>query len=138
MALSRSKKRISRVFKDISLSFVKHPVTNDIGTFHDADAIKRSVTNLVRTRLGERFFQNFIGSRVEDTVFEQASDEISASTEEDIRYLLENFEERIGRVIVRCYYPPDSNEFHVHISYDIVGLPLPTQDVDFILQSTRT
>lgn len=138
MALSRSKKRISRVFKDISLSFVKHPVTNDIGTFHDADAIKRSVTNLVRTRLGERFFQNFIGSRVEDTVFEQASDEISASTEEDIRYLLENFEERIGRVVVRCYYPPDSNEFHVHISYDIVGLPLPTQDVDFILQSTRT
>ena len=138
MALSRSKKRISRVFKDISLSFVKHPVTNDIGTFHDADAIKRSVTNLVRTKLGERFFQNFIGSRVEDSVFEQPSSELVAATEEDIRYLLENFEERIGGLLVRGYYPPDSNEFHVHITYDIVGLPFPTQDIDFILQSTRT
>ena len=93
---------------------------------------------MVRTKLGERFFQNFIGSRVEDSVFEHASDELSASTEEDIRYLLENFEERIDGILVRCYYPPNSNEFHVHITYNIVGLPLPTQDVDFILQSTRT
>ena len=47
--------RISRAFKDISLSFKRHPVTNDIGVLKNADAIKRSVRNLVQTIPSERF-----------------------------------------------------------------------------------
>ena len=46
----------SRSFKDISLSFSKHPVTNDIIALKNEDAIKKSVINLCRTRLDERFF----------------------------------------------------------------------------------
>ena len=39
----------SRRFKDISLSFKRHPVTNDILALTNEDAIKRSVRNLVET-----------------------------------------------------------------------------------------
>jgi phage baseplate assembly protein W len=129
--------RISRKFKDISLSFVRNPVTNDILTINDADAIKKSVINLVRTRIGERFFNSLIGSRVENSMFELQTPEVAYSLELDIKTLLKNFERRISLASVLVTYPDDSNEFNVRIAYDIIGLPVPTQTVDFILQPTR-
>ena len=129
--------RISRKFKDISLSFVRNPVTNDILSINDADAIKKSVVNLVRTRIGERFFNSLIGSRIEDSMFELQTPEVAYSLELDIKTLLKNFEKRISLATVLVTYPEDSNEFNVRISYNIIGLPTPTQTVDFILQPTR-
>ena len=61
---------ISRAFRDISLSFSKHPITNDLIPLNNEDAIKRSVINLVRTRVGERFFNNLLGSNVESSLFD--------------------------------------------------------------------
>jgi len=129
--------RISRKFKDISLSFVRNPVTNDILSINDADAIKKSVINLVRTRNGERFFNSFIGSQVENSMFELQSPEIAYSLELEIRALLKNFERRISLSSVLVSYLEDSNDFNVRIAYDITGLPVPTQTIDFILQPTR-
>ena len=129
--------RISRKFKDISLSFVRNPVTNDILSINDADAIKKSVVNLVRTRIGERFFNSLIGSRIENSMFELQTPEVAYSLELDIKTLLKNFERRISLASVLVTYPEDSNEFNVRISYNIIGLSTPTQTVDFILQPTR-
>ena len=127
----------STPFKDISLTFTRHPVTDDIGVFENEDAIKRAVTNLVRTRVGERFYNNLLGSAVEDSLFEQADPDNAQVLEDDIRLLLENFEPRIRRVYVRVIYPLDTNELTVTINYDIVGLAIPRQNIEFILQSTR-
>lgn len=129
--------RISRKFKDISLSFVRNPVTNDILAINDDDAIKKSVINLVRTRVGERFFNSLIGSRIEDSMFELQTPEVAYSLELDIKTLLKNFERRISLSSVLVTYPEDSNEFNIRISYKVIGLPIPTQTVDFILQPTR-
>ena len=62
--------KISRAFKDISLSFSKHPVTNDIIALKNEDAIKKSVINLCRTRIDERFFNDLLLPTIEDTLFE--------------------------------------------------------------------
>lgn len=129
--------RISRKFKDISLSFVRNPVTNDILSINDADAIKKSVINLVRTKTGERFFNSLIGSQVENSMFELQSPEVAYSLELDIRTLLKNFEPRISLSSVLVTYPEDSNDLNVRIAYTIIGLPIPTQTIDFILQPTR-
>jgi phage baseplate assembly protein W len=129
--------RISRKFKDISLSFVRNPVTNDILAITDSDAIKKSVVNLVRTRVGERFFNSLIGSKIEDSMFELQTPEMAYSLELDIRALLKNFERRISLTSVLITYPDESNDLNVRISYDIVGLPVPSQTVEFILQPTR-
>jgi phage baseplate assembly protein W len=129
--------RISRKFKDISLSFVRNPVTNDILTINDADAIKKSVINLVRTRVGERFFNSLLGSKVENSMFELQTPELAYSLELDIRTLLKNFETRISLTSILVTYPPESNEINVRIAYDILGLPFPTQTIEFVLQPTR-
>tara|TARA_B100000029_G_scaffold422394_1_gene429090 strand:- start:23 stop:439 length:417 start_codon:yes stop_codon:yes gene_type:complete len=127
----------SQAFKDISLSFVRHPVTDDIGVFTNESAIKRAVTNLVRTRIGERFFNPLLGSELEDSLFEQQDPDTAIVLEDDIQLLLENFEPRISGSKVSVIYPLDTNELTVAISYNIVGLSYPRQNIEFVLQSTR-
>ena len=60
----------SRVFKDINLSFKRHPVTNDVVTITDEDAIKRSVKNIIFTTLGEKPFMPQFGSVISESLFE--------------------------------------------------------------------
>lgn len=128
---------ISRGFRDISLSFLRHPVTNDIGTLVNEDAIKRSVVNLVRTKIGERFFNSLLGSNVENYLFELADSDIVDPLEEEIKTLLSNFEPRINTRRVDIELFAEDNELNVTIVYDIVGLSVPIQAVNFILQPTR-
>jgi len=129
--------RISRKFRDISLTFTRNPVTNDILSLNDADAIKKSVVNLVRTRIGERFFNSLVGTNIENSLFELQSVPLARSLQIDIENLLQNFEPRIRLSTVDVNYPQYSNELNIIISYDIIGLQIPTQTVDFVLQPTR-
>lgn len=128
---------ISRGFKDISLSFTRHPVTNDITILKNEDAIKKSVINLVRTRIGERFFNNLLGTTVESSLFELQNLELAALLEEQIRTVLVNFERRIVVKSVYVEAEDDSYEIQIRIEYDIVGQGFPPQKIDFLLQPTR-
>ena len=128
---------ISRGFRDISLSFIRHPVTNDIIAIKNEDAIKKSVINLVRTQVDERFFNSLLGTTLGSTLFELIDQESFEFLEDEIEVLLRNFEPRITVTRVFAQGQVDSNSVFVQIEYDIVGLPLPTQNVEFLLQPTR-
>ena len=133
--------RISRAFKDISLSFKRHPVTNDIGVLKNADAIKRSVRNLVQTIPNERFFNSTIGSDVRGLLFENAPGFVDFGTasiiEKQIQTTIENYESRVDNLEVNVDPRPDQNEYEVVIIFDIVGQDFPTQEFSFILKATR-
>jgi phage baseplate assembly protein W len=129
--------RISRAFKDISLSFARHPVTNDILTIRNEDAIKKSVTNLVKTVVGERFFNQLLGTRINESLFELSTSGIATLLEDEIRTLLNNFETRIVLREVNVEGDYDNYELSVTIVYDIVGDSFPRQTVEFILQPAR-
>jgi phage baseplate assembly protein W len=129
--------RISRKFRDISFSFARNPVNDDILSINDADAIKRAVINLVRTKSGERFYNSLVGTEVEASLFEVQSPEVANNLKIDIENVLKNYEPRVADVEVEVNYPLDSNEIYIQIAYTIVGLPLPTQNIEFVLQSTR-
>ena len=128
---------ISRAFKDISLSFSRHPVTNDVTVLKNEDAIKKSVVNLCRTRITERFFNNLLGTSIEDSLFETNLSDIAPFIEREITVLLSNYEPRIrfNSVIVESLV--DSYELQIRIEYEITGLPFPTQNIEFLLQPTR-
>ena len=129
--------RISRAFKDISLSFTRHPVTNDVTVLKNEDAIKKSVVNLCRTRITERFFNNLLGTSIEDSLFETNLNDVAPFIEREITVLLSNYEPRIrlNSVIVESLV--DSYELQIRIEYEITGLPFPTQNIEFLLQPTR-
>ena len=129
--------KISRGFKDISLSFRRHPITNDLVTLKNEDAIKRAVQNLVRTKVGEVFFNDSVGTRLTGALFELATSDLVDPLQTEIETVIDNFEPRVDlkNVVVRSR--PEVNTLDVTISYDIVGLSLPTQIINFILEPTR-
>ena len=130
-----------RGFRDISLSFKRHPITNDIAALKDTEAIKRSVRNLVQTIPTERFFNSTLGSDVRDSLFENSPGFIDFGTasiiERQIQTTIENFEPRIDNLVVNVDPRPDSNEFEINVFFDIIGQAFPAQEFSFILKATR-
>ena len=129
--------KISRAFKDISLSFSRHPVTNDIVVLKNEDAVKKSVINLCRTKLNERFFNDLLGTRIEESLFDLNNDDIASVLETEIETLLENYEPRITLNDVSAVAQSDSHDLYIRIGYVITGLPFPPQNIEFLLQPTR-
>ena len=93
--------KISRGFRDISLSFKRHPVTRDLLPLKNEDAIKKSVINLCRTRLTERFFNDTLGTSIEGYMFELADDEISGPIEEEVKTLLNGMEFDVAKEMIK-------------------------------------
>ena len=129
--------KFSQGFKDISLSFKKHPVTRDILTLKNEDAIKRSVQNLVRIIRGEVFFNELIGTRLSGSLSELANSDYIEPMKTEIETVIKNFEPRVRLTDVDFKSFPDQNAIEVIINYDIIGLSAPTQSVNFILEPTR-
>ena len=129
--------RVSRSFKDISLSFDPHPVTKDLPVLRNERAITRSVRNLVQTIPGERFFTPILGSAVNRLLFDFVDVATADSIEEEILTTISNFESRVNNVRVQVDPRPDRNNFDVTIFFDIIGQSLPTQEFSFILEATR-
>ena len=129
--------RVSRSYKDISLSFDPHPITKDLPVLKNENAIRRSVRNLVQTIPGERFFNPILGSSVFDYLFGIINFGTSTIIKEEILTTIENFEPRVKNVNVQVDFRPDLNNFDVTIFFDIVGQELPPQEFSFILEATR-
>ena len=127
----------SRAFKDINLSFKRHPVTNDVLTISDEDAIKRSVRNIVFTILGEKPFDPNFGSVINDSLFELDTSLNQVRVSDEITQSLLSYEPRIGNVEVTASIYPDSNELNCTVQYDIIGISAPTQQVDVLLFPAR-
>ena len=127
----------SRAFKDINLSFKRHPVTNDVLTIRDEDAIKRSVRNIIFTILGEKPFEPEFGSVINDSLFELNTSLNEMKVSDEIKQSLLNFEPRIDNIRITVSIYPDSNELNCAVQYDIVGIPAPTQEVDVLLFPAR-
>ena len=127
----------SRAFKDINLSFKRHPVTNDVVTINDEDAIKRSVKNIIFTILGEKPFQPLFGSVINESLFELTTTLSEMKVSDEITQSLLNYEPRIANTEVTVSVYPDSNEMNVTVQYDIVGIPAPPQQVEVLLFPAR-
>ena len=127
----------SRVFKDINLSFKRHPVTNDLVTIKNEDAIKRSVRNIIFTILGEKPFLSRFGSTINAALFELSTQIDQIRISDEISSVLLNNEPRISNILVSVSNPSDTHELNVTIQYDITGVQSPSQAVDVVLFPAR-
>ena len=129
--------RVSKSFKDISASFQINPLNRDLIELKNANAIARSIRNLIMTVPGERPFNPVLGSQVTSLLFENLDKLTASSIKSEIINTLTNFEPRIrlNEVIVKAQ--PDNNQFDVQIQYYIIGIDLPLQQLTFALEPTR-
>ena len=129
--------RVSQGFRDISMTFKRHPLNDDLVLLKNEQAISRSVRNIVFTTPGEKFFDEDFGSKISESLFENI-DPVSANLiQQEIRQTIKNYEPRVNlrRVLVNPDY--DSNAFNVTIIYEIIGADVPPQELQFVLQQTR-
>lgn len=133
----------SKSFKDISLSFKKHPITKDVLVLKNADAIKKSVINLVRSGVGDRPYESTIGTPVGDALFNlNTQDYESGFLESAIRITLQNYEPRIVVQKIRVTGKPLQDDasnkiiedtLSVRIEYTIIGQEDVPQNIQFLL-----
>ena len=129
--------RVSKGFKDVSMTFKRNPLTNDIISIKNETAIARSLRNIVYTIPGEIPFNPQFGTNISRTLFDNM-DKISASLlESQIRDSITRFEPRVNLLNVEVQPLYDTNEFNVNIIYQIVGIDVPAQSLTFVLQSNR-
>ena len=129
--------RVSQGFKDISATFKSNPLTNDVVDIKNASAIERSVRNIVMTVPGEKFFDPDFGSRISQSLFENIDNITALTIRDEIDNSIRNYEPRVdlNKVIVDPDF--DNNGFNVTVIYNIVGIDIPAQKLEFVLESTR-
>ena len=129
--------RVKRKFKDISMSFETNPLNDDLVSLSDTSAIARSIRNIVFTSPGEKFFQPDFGSRISESLFENVDTVSALAIEDEIRSSIINFEPRVNLLDTTVVPNPDDNEMNVTIEYEITGIDIPPQQLEFVLLPTR-
>ena len=129
--------RVKRKFKDISMSFETNPLNDDLVSLSDTSAIARSIRNIVFTSPGEKFFNPDFGSRISESLFENVDDVSALAIEDEIRSSIINFEPRVNLLNTKVVPNPDDNEMNVTIEYEITGIDIPPQQLEFVLLPTR-
>ena len=129
--------RISKTFKDISMSFKVNPLNDDLIAVKNTTAIARSLRNLVLTAPGERFFNENLGSNVNNLLFENMDDVTASSIKDEIENTINNFEPRVK--LLRTQVSPnfETLEFDVVITYEIIGVEAQPQQLSFALEPAR-
>ena len=129
--------RVSRGFKDISMTFQANPLNSDLIAIKDENAIARSVRNIVFTLPGEKFFNPNFGSRISKVLFENIDDITASVIVDEIKESIRNYEPRVELIDVEAFPDFDNNQFDVIITYNIIGSEIPSQELQFALQPTR-
>ena len=129
--------RVSKSFKDVSMSFKFNPLSGDLIALKNENAIARAVRNIVSTTPGEKFFDPDFGSSVSEILFENVDDITAVSIEDEIKSSLKNYEPRVELINVTVDPNFDENQFDVRITYRIVGIDIPPSELEFALLPSR-
>ena len=136
-AASQNEKRSSRVYKDLNLNFTRNPVTGDVATVTDVNAVKRSIRNLLLTNHYERPFHPEIGSDIPALLFENFGPITGNQLSRNIEEMILNLEPRARVETVECFPVPDSNRYDVRIYFYVENLPTELIEFQTILESVR-
>ena len=129
--------RVSKSFKDLSMSFKFNPLSGDLIALKNENAIARAVRNIVLTTPGEKLFDPDFGSSVSEILFENVDDITAVSIQDEIRSCLNNYEPRVDLINVDVDPNFDENQFDVKITYRIVGIDIPPSQLEFALLPSR-
>ena len=127
-----------QTFKDLSVTFKTHPVTDDLVCVKDKAAVVQAIQNLILTNKGERPFQPKIGSSVRELLFEPLDFGTAALIKAEIAETIITHAPRIALTDIRCVPDVDNNGFEVEVFYTIVGREDESvMAVEFFLDRTR-
>mgnify|MGYP001203329976 CR=1 FL=1 len=122
-------------YSDLDILFTAHPVSKDVTTKKDADAVKRSVRNILLTNDYERPFKPNFGANLRGQLFELQGIGAKRRIIGDIKEALYALEPRIRNVQV-AIGENNKNNVDVLIKYNIIN-GLGRDSVDFTVTRVR-
>jgi phage baseplate assembly protein W len=114
-----------REYKDVSLTFGKNPVTNDVVTVSGDEAVRRSLKTLLFTIAGEVPFFPSLGSRISRLLFEPIDVMTTALLSSEISDTIDAFEPRVKLLALDVVPTEDENAYKVTMTYRLVNLAEP-------------
>ena len=127
----------TRIYRDINLNLSQNPITNDVTTVTDVNAVKRSMNNLLRTNHYDRPFHPEIGSAIQHLLFEDYGPITANRLQRAIEEVIGNFEPRARITQVECNPIPNSNDYEIIINFYVENLPAEVQELQTVLETVR-
>ena len=134
---TNNSERSSQIYKDINLSFAKHPVTGDIAFLSDVESVKRSIRNLVNTNFYEKPFHPEIGSNIRSILFEPVTPIVADVLERNVKDVIDNFEPRAELISITANAQIDNNRYDVTTKFYLVNSPSGVETVNLFLERLR-
>jgi len=129
--------RVTKPFKDVSATFQTNPLNSDLIALNNSNAISRAIRNLILTVPGEKPFQPDLGSEIYELLFDTLDQITAASIQSQIENTIIKYEPRVSLTNVDVKANIPNNAFDVLITYEVIGVELPTQQINFALEITR-
>jgi len=136
-ASSQNEKRSTRVYKDLNLNFTRNPVTGDVASVTDVNAVKRSIRNLLLTNHYDRPFHPEIGSNIPALLFENFGPITGNQLSRQIEEMISNYEPRARVESVECFPVRDSNRYDVRVYFYVENMPAELIEFQTILEALR-
>jgi len=127
---------LTKIYSDIDFTFTRKPVTNDVALSYDAQAVARSIRNLLSCKHYERLWNPDLGSNIEAILFEPISPSSKSSLENEVREMIDKYEPRVNLKSVVVTSSPDSNSYSISITYYLVNATIPTT-ITILLERNR-
>ncbi len=124
-------------FKDLSITFKKHPVSDDLVVVKDKAAIVQAITALLLTNKGERPFQPDLGCDIRRSLFEPLDYATSGLIRSQVLDVLGKYEPRIEVEDIRVSPDEQNNGYDVELYFTIVGRDDEVIATEFFLERTR-
>ena len=129
--------RATTQYTDLDLFFGRKSSNNDVRQVTDAQAVKRSLRNLVQLNTYEKPFHPEIAGGVRELLFEPMSPLVAVVIARKIEDVITNFEPRARLVSVRAFPDLDRNSYEVSIEFYVVNTPTELVDMSLMLERLR-
>jgi len=123
-------------YSDFKTNLDEHPLSSDVALDTNADAVKRSIRNLMLTGTYERRFRPYIGSGLQKYLFENVSPVTAQLIQDSIVTTIQNFEPRAQLISVIVTVDPDMNSYSATVKFAILNLP-DTVEITQIISRIR-
>ena len=124
------------IYSDLDLDFTINPLTKDVSLKYDAEAVKRSLRNLIFTQRYERLFQPDINSGINNLLFENFGSIQVVTLRSRIEQTIVNFEPRVTEVNVNVYENQELHHLSIEIQFRVRNTP-GLQELSIDLQRVR-
>lgn len=133
--LSPNYKKLT-VYADFRKDLMMNPLTSDVVSRLNEDAVKEALKNLILTDKGERLFQPYLGSDVRKSLFDNMTPATVKMIEQNVRATINNFEPRVNLIDVQVIADPDNYKVQINISFYVRNVQEPVT-VSIFLERVR-